>query len=193
MFRPGRVGRSKPKHRPRDTQVQDACARRPGNPARRGAVAQPLAVADSAIRADSRCVPDEQMIAGAAASHWPLAVNPDPVEETIMPANTRNRLAAFLLAPACIWTAGPAAAENSEPSTQALAESLPVPALEEERAFAFRRMNLVQAVVDSVKSAKSTKTAVANALAMLRTRVGWSSDTELPMEVLARFGPVAWH
>ena len=52
-------------------------------------------------------------------------------------------------------------------------------------------MNLVQAVVESVESAESAETALANALAMLRTRLGWSSDTELPMEVLARFGPVA--
>ena len=49
----------------------------------------------------------------------------------------------------------------------------------------------MQAVVESVHSAESEETAVANALAMLCTRLGWNSNAELHTEVFAQFGPVA--
>ena len=83
-------------------------------------VPRPLALADPAVRADSGCLPDEQMIAGAAASCWRLAVNLNPWKGTVMPGSTRSLLAAFLLVSASALTAGAVAAQSLEASTQAL-------------------------------------------------------------------------
>lgn len=68
--------------------------------------------------------------------------------------------------------------------------ALRIRALEEERAFAFRRYNLMQAIVGAMVSAESEEIAVANALAALRTRLGWHSDSEAQAEVMTRFSPV---
>jgi len=66
-----------------------------------------------------------------------------------------------------------------------------IKALERERAFAFRRLNLMRALADAVASAESEEIAVANGLAVLRARLGWSSDSDARSEVLSRFAPVA--
>jgi hypothetical protein len=66
-----------------------------------------------------------------------------------------------------------------------------IAALERQRAFAFRRLNLMRAVADAVAAAESEEIAVANALAVLREKLGWSTDTEATTEVLSRFAPVA--
>jgi hypothetical protein len=66
-----------------------------------------------------------------------------------------------------------------------------IAALEQERAFAFRRLNLMQALADAVQLAESEEIGVATALAALRARLGWVSDSETRSEILARFGPVA--
>ncbi|TIO05743.1 hypothetical protein [Mesorhizobium sp.] len=63
-------------------------------------------------------------------------------------------------------------------------------ALEQERAFAFRRLNLMQAIAEAMASAESEEIAVASAFATLRTRLGWNSDSEARSEVIARFGQV---
>jgi hypothetical protein len=63
--------------------------------------------------------------------------------------------------------------------------------LERERAFAFRRLNLMRAVADAVSGAESEDAAVANALATLRARLDWSGDSEAQSAVLSRFSPVA--
>jgi hypothetical protein len=62
--------------------------------------------------------------------------------------------------------------------------------LERERAFAFRRLNLMRAVADAVAGSEGEEIAVANALAVLRSKLGWSSDSEPQAEVLSRFAPV---
>lgn len=62
--------------------------------------------------------------------------------------------------------------------------------LEQERAFAFRRLNLMRAVADAVAEAEGEEIAVANALAVVRGRLGWSSDSEARIEVLSQFAPV---
>jgi hypothetical protein len=62
--------------------------------------------------------------------------------------------------------------------------------LEQERAFAFRRLNLMRAVADAVAESESEEIAVANALAVLRSKLGWSSDSEARTEVLSRFASV---
>jgi hypothetical protein len=66
-----------------------------------------------------------------------------------------------------------------------------IKALESERAFAFRRFNLMRAIADVVASAESEEIAVASATALLRTKLGWSSDSEARSAVLSRFAPVA--
>lgn len=66
-----------------------------------------------------------------------------------------------------------------------------IKALEQERAFAFRRLNLMRAVADAIASAESEEIAVAAGLAVVRARLGWSSDSEARAEVLSRFAPVA--
>jgi hypothetical protein len=63
--------------------------------------------------------------------------------------------------------------------------------LENERAFAFRRFNLMRAIADVVASAESEEIAVAGATALLRAKLGWSSDSEARTAVLSRFTPVA--
>jgi len=63
--------------------------------------------------------------------------------------------------------------------------------LEQERAFAFRRLNLMRAVADVVAGAESEEIAVVGATAILRAKVGWSSDSEARMAVVSRFAPVA--
>jgi hypothetical protein len=65
-----------------------------------------------------------------------------------------------------------------------------IAALERERAFAFRRLNLMRAVADTVADADSEEIAVANASAMLRGKLGWSTDSEARTQVLSRFAPV---
>jgi hypothetical protein len=62
---------------------------------------------------------------------------------------------------------------------------------ERERAFAHRRLNLMRAVSETVAGAESEEIAVASATAVLRARLGWSSDSDARTEVLSRFAPVA--
>ena len=64
-------------------------------------------------------------------------------------------------------------------------------ALERERAFAYRRLNFMRAIAEAVAAAESEEIAVAAALAAMRTKLGWSSDSEARAAVLARFAPVA--
>ena len=66
-----------------------------------------------------------------------------------------------------------------------------VAALEQERAFAFRRLNLMQAIAEAIAPAESEEVAVANAFAALRTRLGWNADSDAREEVITHFGPVA--
>jgi hypothetical protein len=64
-------------------------------------------------------------------------------------------------------------------------------ALEDERAYSFRRYNLMRTIADGVASAESEEIAVAGAIAMLRIKLGWSSDSEARDAVLSCFAPVA--
>ncbi|HTQ83794.1 MAG TPA: hypothetical protein VMI47_11050 [Pseudolabrys sp.] len=66
-----------------------------------------------------------------------------------------------------------------------------VKALERERAFAFRRFNLMRSIADAIAGAESEEIAVAAATAVLRTKLGWSSDSDARAAVLSRFTPVA--
>jgi hypothetical protein len=63
--------------------------------------------------------------------------------------------------------------------------------LENERAFAFRRFNLMRTIAEVVASAECEEIAVAGATALLRAKLGWSSDSEARTAVVSRFAPVA--
>jgi hypothetical protein len=64
-------------------------------------------------------------------------------------------------------------------------------AIETDRAFAYRRYNLMRTIADGVAEAESEGMAVANGLAVLRARLGWHSDSEARTAVLSQFAPVA--
>ena len=66
-----------------------------------------------------------------------------------------------------------------------------IAALDRERAFAFRRLNLMRAIADAIVEAETEEQAVASALATLRAKLDWSSDSDARTLVLARFSPVA--
>ena len=86
-----------------------------------------------------------------------------------------------------------AAAEQAEAAEGQFRQEIArrIAGLERERAFAFRRLNLMRAIADAVKDAESEEVALARASAELSAKVGWSSDSEARSEVLARFRPVA--
>ena len=63
--------------------------------------------------------------------------------------------------------------------------------LEQERAFGYRRFNLINEVSGVVASAESEEIAVAVAAAVLRSRLGWVSDSDARIAVTSAFAPVA--
>jgi hypothetical protein len=60
-----------------------------------------------------------------------------------------------------------------------------------ERAFAFRRLNLMRSLAEAVAHAEDPEVAIAGSLAMLRAKLGWSSDSEARSAVVSHFAPVA--
>jgi hypothetical protein len=66
-----------------------------------------------------------------------------------------------------------------------------IKALEVERAYAFRRLNLMRSIAEVVATAEGEEIGVAAATAVLRAKLGWSSDSEARDEVVTRFAPVA--
>src|SRR5262245_9127236 len=70
---------------------------------------------------------------------------------------------------------------------QMLAE---VALLERQRAFAYRRLNLMRPVTAAVAAAVDEEAALANGLATVRVELGWDSDSETRSETLARFADV---
>ena len=66
-----------------------------------------------------------------------------------------------------------------------------VKTLDRERAFAHRRLNFMRAIADAIASADSEEIAVAAAMAVMRTKLGWESDSDARTSVLAQFAPVA--
>jgi hypothetical protein len=51
-------------------------------------------------------------------------------------------------------------------------------ALENERAYAFRRLNIMRSMAEVTAGAESEEVAVAGATAVLRSKLGWSNDIE---------------
>jgi hypothetical protein len=85
------------------------------------------------------------------------------------------------------------AAERAEQAENAFRREIAerTKALERERAFAHRRLNFMRAIAEAVASAESEEIAVAAATAIMRTKLGWSSDSDARTEVLSHFAPVA--
>jgi hypothetical protein len=66
-----------------------------------------------------------------------------------------------------------------------------VAALERERAFAFRRLNLMRAIANAIAESENEEIAVASASAVLRNKLGWSTDSEARVQVLSNFASVS--
>ena len=64
-------------------------------------------------------------------------------------------------------------------------------ALETGRSVAFRRLRLMEDVARFAERAESEELAVAGCIAILQTKLGWSSDSEARSEILSRFGGIA--
>lgn len=62
--------------------------------------------------------------------------------------------------------------------------------LERERAFAYRRANLMRSLADITAGAEDAAMAAAAAQALLRARLGWGEDDAARSEILTRFGAV---
>jgi hypothetical protein len=86
-----------------------------------------------------------------------------------------------------------AAARSAELTEQAYRREVAarIAILEQERAFAFRRVNLMKSITETVTAAESEEIAVSRALAVLRARLGWVGDSEVRNDVLSRFSSVA--
>ena len=63
--------------------------------------------------------------------------------------------------------------------------------LERERAFAWRRLNLMRGVDEVIAPAANEEGAVAAANAVLRLKLGWSDDSPARSEVLSRFATIS--
>ncbi len=82
------------------------------------------------------------------------------------------------------------AAEEAERAFRVEAEAK-AKALAAGRAEAYRRVNFLRSLAETLNGADDPDGAVRYAQAYLRTRLGWDEDTPARQEVLARFAPVA--
>lgn len=62
--------------------------------------------------------------------------------------------------------------------------------LAEERAFGFRRLNLMRTVVAAIQKCETENEAIAEGSAAFLREVGWSSENESQQEALEKFQPV---
>jgi hypothetical protein len=62
--------------------------------------------------------------------------------------------------------------------------------LEKERAFGFRRLNLMRTVVAAIEACETEDDAVAQGSTAFLREVGWSSESESQQEALEKFQPV---
>ena len=85
------------------------------------------------------------------------------------------------------------AAENAGSAEEAFRKEIAerTKALADERAFAYRRYNLMRAVAEAVATAEDEGIAVAATNGILRTKLDWGADSEARAEVLTQFALVA--
>ena len=65
-----------------------------------------------------------------------------------------------------------------------------IAAAERERAFAYRRLNLMRMLTRAIGGADKEEAAVARGLAAVRAELGWHDDSETRAATLARLAPV---
>ena len=125
----------------------------------------------------------DQRLAAAALLHHVIAV------DGTIEAVERSRLLELLKAEFELDDAGAEAlfgqAETAEGQYRREAAQR-ISALERERVFAYRRLNLMRAVADAVAGSETEEVAVASAQAILRSKLGWSSDSEARKRVTRR-------
>jgi hypothetical protein len=64
--------------------------------------------------------------------------------------------------------------------------------LERERAFAFRRLNLMRAIAEGIRGSESAELAVAGAVSILQSQLGWSDvHSDATAMICSRFAPIA--
>jgi hypothetical protein len=85
------------------------------------------------------------------------------------------------------FEAAAAAADKAEAALRKRAAA-EIAAAERERAFAYRRLNLMRTLARAIGSAESEAAAVGRGLAAVRIQLGWESDTRT--ETLSRLAPV---
>jgi hypothetical protein len=66
-----------------------------------------------------------------------------------------------------------------------------ITSLERERAFAFRRFNLMRAVAEGVASAEDEEIAAAAGIGILRSRLDWTEGSDRQAAILSQFANVA--
>jgi hypothetical protein len=81
------------------------------------------------------------------------------------------------------------AAGKAEAAVRKRAEA-EIAAAERERAFAYRRLNLLRTLVRAIVSAESEQAAVGRGLAAVRAELGWEVDSDTRTETLSRLAPV---
>lgn len=105
----------------------------------------------------------------------------DPIPDTVAPAR-----AAFLAR----LDAEKTAADIAETEFRAEAARR-TDALARARAYAYRRADLMASLATAIADAPDAEMAAAAGQAMLRARLGWSTDSDARTEVLTRFAPLA--
>jgi hypothetical protein len=98
----------------------------------------------------------------------------------MMAAPAQPLLAAF--------EAAATAAGKAETAVRKRAEA-EIAAAERERAFAYRRLNLMRTLAHAVAHADSEEAAVARGLTAVRAEIGWASDSDTRTEALSRLAP----
>lgn len=85
-----------------------------------------------------------------------------------------------------------AAADTASKAEAALRKRMEaeVAAAERQRAFAYRRLNLMRTLTRAISRAESEEAAVSSGLAAVRAQLGWESDSDTRSETLSRLGPV---
>jgi hypothetical protein len=99
----------------------------------------------------------------------------------MMAAPVQPLLAAF--------EAAAAAAGKAETAVRKCAEA-EIAAAERERAFAYRRLNLLRTLVRAMGTAESEEAAVDRGLAAVRAELGWETDSDTRTETLSGLAPV---
>jgi hypothetical protein len=87
------------------------------------------------------------------------------------------------------FEAAAAAADKAEAALRKRAAA-EIAAAERERAFAYRRLNLMRTLARAIGSAESEAAAVGRGLAAVRIQLGWESESDTRTETLSRLAPV---